>query len=547
MVKCRHSLIYGSRTYESQSLPLPIVHEACYDSEDVRDSPNCESGTRTRMQEEIHEWANDNSGEFFLCLEGPAGTGKSTIARTIAKSFDTKQRVAAGYFFKRGEKDRNDISYFFPTLAIQMARNIPGLEHHLRLSIGSLKEDEIKKKSLEKQFDMLIKSPLEQMQSIPGKHQTPRVIIIDALDECEQPNKLSLVIELLATLRNVRLLRLRVLFTSRFTREVELALQHFNESENNIRTLSIHRDFSEDAKTDIQIYLKAKFADIKKERQVHEDPWPTHKDLDRMVRQATNPEPLFIYAATLYKLVHGGSDGGDPKMRLRRWFYQCKNNRSQLSQIYDPIFSQAFSGKLDAEIRRPKQFLDALILLATPLSLISLTALLGMSVDHVSWSLSKFHPVLDIPSDNNEPIRLYHKSFSDFLLDRRTSTGKPRVDATQTHRMLAEKCIERMKATLKQDICQLRRPDISRDEIDQKTIDTNIPTDLQYACLYWVDHLERGKGSLSNDIYEFLGTHLLHWLEVLVLLGKVWKGTAAMEQLRRMCMVSIMNTVSDLC
>ncbi|OAA32125.1 WD40/YVTN repeat-like-containing domain protein [Moelleriella libera RCEF 2490] len=415
-----------------------------------------------------------------------------------------------------------------------MAGEIPDLRYYLRKSIGSSKEDEIKKKSLEKQFDMLIKSPLDKMQSILDKHQTPWVIIVDALDECEQPNKLSLVIKLLATLRNVSL---RVLFTSRITREVELALQPFIESEKTIiRTLSIHREFLEDTETDIRIYLEARFADIKKERQVHEDPWPTQEDLDLMVRQATTPEPLFIYAKTLYELVHGGPNGGNPKMRLRQWVEQPKSNASQLFNIYNPIFEQVFSEKENAEIRRPKQFLDALISLATPLSLISLTTLLGMSADDVSWSLSKFHPVLDIPSDNNEPIRLFHKSFSDFLLDENTSTGKPLVDATQTHRMLAEKCIERMKATLKQDICQLRRPDISRDEIDQKTIDTNIPTDLQYACLYWVDHLQQGKGSLSNDIYEFLGTHLLHWLEVLALLGKVLDGSYAIEKLLEMCM-----------
>jgi polynucleotide 5'-kinase involved in rRNA processing len=95
---------------------LPVVHEARYDSADVRRNPRCEQGTRTRIQELIARWANEDPAEPLLWLAGPMGTGKSTIIRTVADSFAEEKRLVAGYFFKRGEQGRNDTARLFSTL-----------------------------------------------------------------------------------------------------------------------------------------------------------------------------------------------------------------------------------------------------------------------------------------------------------------------------------------------------------------------------------------------------------------------------------------------
>lgn len=103
--------------------------------------------------------------------------------------------------------------------------------------------------------------------------------------------------------------------------------------------------------------------------------------------------------------------------------------------------------------------------------------------------------------------------------------------------MLAAQCIKLMKAGLRRDICDIRKPAMLRDEIDKEVMDTHIPADLQYACLYWVYHLQQCGGSLGDDICEFLNKHFLHWLEVLALLGNVRDGVAAIKQLLKMCQV----------
>ncbi|KAF6785759.1 vegetative incompatibility protein het-e-1, partial [Colletotrichum sojae] len=427
-----------------------------------------------------HHWANDSSAEPLFWLSGPAGTGKSTITRTVADSFAGEKRLVAGYFFKRGEQGRNDTARLFPTLAMQLAGAIPSFKCHLRKSLYDTDRDAVEKKGLEVQFEKLLWVPLKDLPSIEANH-VSKVIIVDALDECERPDHLPRVLVLLSKLNNIATVRLRVLFTSRSDPKIVDAFGPLLRKKT-VRSLELHRQFSEDTKTDIQTFLKTRFADIKTKRRVQEDPWPTAKDLDSLVQLATSPEPLFIYAATLYRFVYDEQHPRNPKNQLKLWLKQCKDHQSQLHQMYDPILSQVFLGSEEADSNQQLQFLGALVLVATPLSSVALAALLGIDMDDVNWWLPELHAVLDIPAEPNGPIRLLHKSFSDFLLGPYDSgVGKYRVNRVETHAMLVTKCIKHMKAGLKRDICKVQKLDMSRDNIDQEVIKTHIPADLDAA------------------------------------------------------------------
>ncbi|KAK2730815.1 g-protein beta wd-40 repeats containing [Colletotrichum kahawae] len=128
---CRPSLMSKSRMLQDRPIDLPVIYEARYDSLNVKDSPRCEIGTRVRIQDIIYHWTEDDSGEPLFWLAGPAGTGKSTIARTIADTLDGENRLVSGYFFKRGEQGRNDTIRLFPTLAAQLSEAIPAFKYCL--------------------------------------------------------------------------------------------------------------------------------------------------------------------------------------------------------------------------------------------------------------------------------------------------------------------------------------------------------------------------------------------------------------------------------
>ena len=74
-----------------------------------------------------------------------------------------------------------------------------------------------------------------------------------------------------------------------------------------------------------------------------------------------------------------------------------------------------------------------------------------------------------------------------------------------------------MSSALKQDICFFRLPGELAITVDSGLVEQYLPSEVQYACLYWVQHLQKGGVKLidNDQVHEFLNEHLLHWLEAL--------------------------------
>lgn len=81
-----------------------------------------------------------------------------------------------------------------------------------------------------------------------------------------------------------------------------------------------------------------------------------------------------------------------------------------------------------------------------------------------------------------------------------------------------------------------------RSEIDDNRVTDSLPPELQFACRYWVDHLERsGRSVEDGDLtHHFLTKHFLHWLEAMKLIDETSLCVELVRRLHALAMVELL-------
>ncbi|KAF9646210.1 hypothetical protein BDM02DRAFT_3189009, partial [Thelephora ganbajun] len=120
----------------------------------------CLKGTRTAVLDEIELWTRDFRKPSVYWLSGLAGTGKSTIAQTIAERIFADGQLGASFFCSRDFKDQRNPDFIFPTLAVQLARKYTEFRSIFVSLVQS--DPEIVYESLYNQMRKLIVEPLEK-------------------------------------------------------------------------------------------------------------------------------------------------------------------------------------------------------------------------------------------------------------------------------------------------------------------------------------------------------------------------------------------------
>ena len=188
-----------------------------------------------------------------------------------------------------------------------------------------------------------------------------------------------------------------------------------------------------------------------------------------------------------------------------------------------------------------KAILGTIVILFSPLSVVSLARLLYIRKEDIDGTVDDLHSILEVPKDQDHPIRLHHPSFRDFLLDKQRCRDQHFwVDEKEVHSDLARSCLRLMSDNLKNDICDLQAPGTLASKVDSNRLQQFLPAELQYACRYWVQHLQRSKARLHDYGQEhvFLQEHFLHWLEALSLMRKTSECVFAIYVLESMVIPS---------
>lgn len=484
-----------------------------------------------------------------------AGTGKSTISRTVAQSLASKKVLGASFFFKRGEQDRGSARKLFTTIASRLVANEPALAASIRDAIDA--DPTLPNKALKDQFEHLIRKPLQSLEGRPTKPKRMIVLVIDALDECEQEDDIKVIISLLSQARTLSSVRLRTFVTSRPELPIRLG---FNTIKGQYQDLVLHEIPKPVIEHDIAAFLEYRLKEIRDEynalsagnRQLPSN-WPGTEAIQTLVQMAI---PLFIFAATTCRFIQD-----DPASRLNEvlnYHSMTEHDESdQFNATYRPILDRLIAGKKETAkkslVEEFRTVVGSIVLLAEPLSTASLANLLNIPLSVIDRRLMSLHSVLSVPTSAESPVRIFHLSFRDFLVDHdKRDTNPFWVSERVTHEKIANRCLELLSSDnrLKKNICNLDISGMARVDVGSAVISSHLPAAVRYACLYWVYHLEQsrpaeGKACITDDHQAcvFLKRHFLHWLEALSLLGKISESIGMIRCLENLISVGYSGIV----
>lgn len=521
---------------ERQLGKLSLAAEASFDSYHRQHESQCIADTRVELLQQLQGWGAQHQRPIFW-LSGMAGTGKSTIARTLAKEFKSQNTLGGSFFFSRGSGEANNAVNFVGTLAYHLANISPQLKQCIGEAV-SLHSETIRQ-GLRNQWKELVIGPLSRVKL----NRRPTLnFVIDALDECGSDDDIRLLLQLFVEVKDLNTIDLGVFVTSRPEIVIRLGFKSIPDIiHHNLDLRDIPRRTVEH---DIWVLLKQELNRISIQHELHD--WPSEANILSLVQKA---DCLFIYAATACRFV--GAMDWDPVERLAEILevnYAGGGDTAQLDEIYMQVLRYSLiKGRHEGEVAklcdRFKHIVGSIVALFDELSVSALAKLLSMPVKTVDISLGTLHSVLNIPRDSDSPIRLLHPSFHDFLLNKtRCKDLRFFVQEALMHGKLVTSCFEAISAGLKRNICHLPTPGSSPQDIQRETLNKQLPKHVQYACQYWMDHLT-GTGSdfraelgLRDDgkIHDFFEKDFLHWLEVMSLMGKMSQGVLMITKLANM-------------
>ena len=471
-------------------------------------------------------------GQRVFWLNGLAGTGKSTIAQTFAERMFADGKLGASFFCSRDFADRSNLHAIFPTLAFQLAYRYPLFQNKLLQVLKA--HPDVGHLSLCSQMEKLIVAPLKAVY-------TPTLIIIDALDECKDDEPASAILSIL----------------SRYVGEIPNAKFFITgRPEPQIRSgfrlppllpitevIKLHEVKPEVVNNDIRLFFQTQLDTLAKMRSDCdlEGDWPSPSDVEALCQKAAG---FFIYASTVVKFV--ASKNHKPAKQLNYIISLPQSTshegRSGIDLLYTQVLEQAVKGMHadDEEFYSSfRTIVGAVLLVFNPLSVKAFSDLLRVS--DISTTLRSLHSLLLVPPSNITPIHIFHKSFPDFLTDPgRCTDHRFFIDPPAHHREILLSCLALMDERLEKNICKLDDYVSLSDVEDLPACRTaHIGAALEYACCFWTTHLVKIPVS-SPDIEEvqkaisrFFKKHLLFWIEVLSLMGKLDAGVHGLNDMQQ--------------
>jgi hypothetical protein len=492
-------------------------------------SSRCLPGTRQDIIDSITKWATSSpckQGVYWL--NGLAGSGKSTIARTVADSLRETGHLGACFFFSRGNVDRSHPAAVIRTIAYHLAM----FDQRIGTAIAAVIEaiPTIAHLPLRLQFSSIIAQPLSSVYEL--RREAPLVIVLDALDECATADERSGILAVLAKASADLPSTVRIFVTSR----PEFDIVHAFKSQPHIITQEL--DITTSGNTDdIRSYLRHQMVAIQT-RSPHflfKANWPGESAINQLVSLSSG---LFMWASLASTFINGY----DPNKRLAIVLNHQVYSGVELA--LDGLYKTALEsvGHWDDEdfVLDFKCILGVILAAKMPLSPGAIDRLLRRSDDQtVIYAMSCLRSVLSMSAK----VEILHPTFADFLTNReRCGRDIWFIDRSSGNQHFGSACLRRLDDVLKHNICDM--------SLSTREANLDISEDISYACSFWIDHIVMITDDvppLEDNLNTFLHKHLLHWFEIMSILHKSRETISSLKRLLQWASVSsahpILNTL----
>ncbi|KAB5591966.1 hypothetical protein CTheo_4598 [Ceratobasidium theobromae] len=515
---------------------MSLAEDAQYDSgySTIIRRRGCTANTRQKIQEDLKTWVQDPGAPKVYWMDGMAGIGKTTLAYSLCSWLEGNKQLGASFFCSRNSSSCRDLNRVVPSIAYGLARYSPAF----RSALCKILEDDpdASTRNVVRQFETLIQKPLQNVKdAIPEGV----VIVIDALNECENSYGVRLMLEVL--LRFAAELPVKFFVTSR--PEPTIREKMLSPSEAPPSILHLHDVEQSAVEEDIKKYLAEAFNSM--------SPPPSADQIEQLAKRAGK---LFVYAATVVRYVVPDNVYVDSNARLKTMLAIDSKSASKdghrkkykdLDALYSTILTEAFNVELleDEELDVMKLVLRTAVCAKQPMTAQTFGLLLGLTEQQVSSVLQPLRSVLYV-SENSELVSTLHASFPEYMFDQLRSDNFY-CDEAGHNQLLAGGCFDVMKEQLRFNICNLESSFMSdRDVPDlEQRIRNNISPSLFYASRYWGDHLQSGNASdgLRDKLIDFLSHRLLFWVEVMNLKQRIGRAEEILLDAQNWLLVSIVG------
>ena len=367
------------------------------------------------------------------------------------------------------------------------------------------------------------------------------LIIIDALDECKDKEPASAILSVLSRYVD-KIPQVKFFITGRPEPWIRSGFR-LKSLKPITEVLKLHEVEPSVVDSDIELFFRTELTNVAETRSDCDptEDWPSAYEIEILCKKAAG---LFIYAATVIKFVAFEHDIPAERLALIVSLPQSTDHegKSGIDLLYTQVLEQAFhSVDLDEQIlySRFRSVVGAVLLVFNPLPMEALSAILR--TPYISTTLRSLHSLLLVPDRMTNPIRVFHKSFPDFLMGwERCKDERFYINPSVHHQDILLACLNLMEESLKRNICDLDDYAILTEVGDFSACwKEHIKEALEYSCRFWAKHLAEVPNSghdvevVCKAIDKFFTTHLLFWIEVLTIMGCLGVSIYAINDVRQ--------------